>query len=121
VPRMEARRASLGDDLQQAQPALLIIVHPRIDFPLVELAGTDGARIVAIEQDAQKGYAVRGHQHANVLLNAPEQVLFDPLDDGDVVFTGDVSVALFLKELADLEIVMRADDRSSRDAGNNLD
>ena len=94
----------------------LAVVDPSEQVCLVQFAETLGGRIVRGQQHAEIREEIGGDAGTQVFLHAGQEVVRNTADDAKVVFARDVLVMLAAQELANLEVVVRADDSSPGDA-----
>ena len=109
--------------LEIVQPDLLVALAQDlgVDLPLVQLSRPHRARVVRLEQHLEVGRPLGGHPGADVALHARDELVLELVDDADVVVPRDRAVRILLQQLADLQVVVGAEDRAPRDAGEDLD
>jgi hypothetical protein len=94
----------LRQDERLIEPTLclaLAIVDLRIQMLLVKIAEPLRARVMAgLKQHPQVGEEIGRHPHADVLLDAGEELLQEVVHDRDVMFARDRAVGLLLQNFA---------------------
>jgi hypothetical protein len=124
------RFAGRGDDelthLDRRRPLARPVAEERavpgrtVEDRVVQLADPVATRVVATGHSEVLA-EVRERSRTNVLLDAGEEARLDVRDDVRVIVVGDLGVGFRREQLADVEVVERADDRPARHGREHLD
>ena len=88
---------------------------------LLEQFAHGARRVIGLHNRPQVGERVQRRSAAQVRLDALDELVDELRHEVDEVGGFDLRVRLVVHELAYLQVVVRADDRATRDAGQDLD